>query len=186
MEKKRDDIKFLFNTLALTFTIVALIVVFQPYMVDDPRLEEVKKIESQLINITPQDVPGLLKSTTGKPVLFMAYATWCYYCRQVMPVIIQLMRDHEFDEFTPVFISLDSEPRKLSRYLVHRDFYHYFRPYVLDSGLFNRLSSVMQPIGSSFSGIIPYIAIFKDGRMVVEVNKVVNRQQLLDLVAQAK
>lgn len=186
MEKKRDDIKFLFNALALGLVVIAIIVVFHPYMVDDPRLEEVKQVEGKFLTIKPEDMPKLVQASGDKPVIMMLYATWCYYCRQLMPVIIQLMRDRELDGFTPIFISMDTEPRKLSRYLVHRDFYHYFRPYVLEMRPFNRYEGYMRPMGSSFTGTIPYVAFFKNGRMVVEVNKVVGRDYMLAMIARAK
>jgi len=178
-----DDIRFLINTFSTTLIIVAILVTFQPYMENEPRLEEVRYVEQHIVTVDPQDLSRMIKSDTGKPVMLVAYASWCYFCRQVMPVVTKMIRNHELDDVTPVFISLDDQPRKLSRYLVHNEYNTLFASYVVGYGLSREISGAMQPSGSSFTGIIPYVGFFdKNGKLRAESTGIVNERQLSVMV----
>ncbi len=187
MKKKRpDDIRFLINTFAITLVIVGVIIAFQPYLEYEPRLEEVKHIESKIVTLEPQQVADMV-TNDKKPVMLVGYASWCYYCRQVMPTLVEMVRSHELDSVTPVFISLDDQPRKLSQYLVYHDYNTAFSPYVVDRGLFRRISSAMRATGSGFTGVIPYIGFFgRDGKLKAEVTGVVGKDKIIAMAQTVK
>lgn len=177
-EKRPDDIRFLINTFAITLVLFAIIATFQPYLENEPKLEDVKRIESRIVTLEPTQLAAMLKSE--KPVMLVAYASWCPYCREIMPIVAQMIRNHELDGVTPLFVSLDVEPRPLSRYLVHGGYDKIFSPYVVDHGLSRRISTAMEPSGSHFSGVIPYIGFFdKNGIVQAESVGVVNRSRLM-------
>ena len=182
-----DDVKFLINAFSLAIIVVAILVTFQPYLENEPRIEEVRQVEQHFITPDIAELAQLTKSDGKKPVMLVAFASWCYYCRQVMPEIVGMMRNHEIDGITPVFISLDDEPRKLSRYLVHNEYNKSFNPYVIGRGHSGEITNVMQPSGSSFSGVIPYIGFFdKNGKISAQSIGVVDRQTLSLMVSKVK
>lgn len=176
---KRDDIAFLINTFGVTLIIVAILVVFQPYLENEQMLPEIKRLESQMQSITPEE---LMKKVDleYKPVMLVAYASWCSYCRATMPVIVDLVREKQLGDIVPIFVSLDEEPRKFSKYVVRSQFSQVITPYVLDYGLSNPIANAMEKSGSRFTGVIPYIGFFdRNGKVVVEANGAVNADQLL-------
>ena len=182
--KPRDDISFLINTFGITMVIVALLIAFQPYLENDTRLEEVKQVERSIVSLYPSELPKMLTSKTKKPVMLVAYASWCGFCRQLMPVIAAMDMNHELDGVTPVFVAIEDQPRKLSKYLVHSNYNTIFSPYMVDHALSMQISSAMEPTGSSFNGTIPYVGFFDtDGKIVTESNGVVSRQKLLSMAS---
>jgi thiol-disulfide isomerase/thioredoxin len=176
--KRQNDITFLINTFGLTFVLVAILVSFQPYLESDYRIEEVKKVDRETVSLYPEEIAKMITSK-HKPVMLVAYASWCGYCRQLMPVVVDMVRNNELPEVEPLFVSLDEEPRKFSKYLVHNDYHTVFSPYVVDHGVTRPLSSAMRPLGSSFEGTIPYVGFFdKNGKMVAESTGVLGESQI--------
>ena len=121
--------------------------------------------------------------------MLVLYASWCAYCHVLMPTIVTLIQEHQLDNVSPFFISLDTQPRVLSKYLVHRDYNKVFDPYMLDAGVFDadvfgNLANVLASNGSGYQGSIPYIGFFNvDGKMVAEAFGPVGRQQLLAMAS---
>ena len=184
--KKPDDIKFLINTFSISVIIVAILVAFQPYLENEPRLEEVKQVERSLVTVKTEDLTRMVLSGGDKPVMFIGYASWCYYCRQVMPVVADMIRNHKLDNVKPVFVSLDEQPRKLSTYLVRNDYNKIFTPYVIDRGFLGGIKATMQSTGSSFTGTIPYIGFFdRDGKIRAESIGIVGERQILTMAEKA-
>jgi thiol-disulfide isomerase/thioredoxin len=184
--RKRDDIAFLFNTFGFTLVLVAMLVVFQPYLEADYRIEEVKAVERQVIEIDPEGVVKLIREKK-KPVMLVAYASWCGFCRRLMPVATGLVREGRLEGIEPFFVSLDTEPRRFSKYLVHNDYHTVFFPYVVDHGLTRQISSAMKATGSRFDGAIPYTGFFdRHGRVVQEAVGMLSEDRLLFMAKQAK
>jgi len=188
MENKRtDDIKFLLNTFSFTLVIVAILVTFQPYLDKEPHLDDVKHVEASIVTMTPKELSKRLVATNSKPVMLVGYASWCFYCRQVLPVVVKMIKNHQLDDVTPLFVSLDDQPRKLSQYLVHNGYNSVFSPYIVDHGIQGSIPSAMRGSGSSFVGIIPYVGFFdKNGKLRAESVGVVGEQKLQQMADKIK
>ncbi len=175
------DWAFMLNAAGLSLMLAALVLTFAPYAdISNPNIEEIKAVEQTVQRIIPKNVPYKLVSENGKPVMLVFYASWCSYCAKLMPRILQMMADHELDNVQPLFISMDSQPRVFSKYLVKTKYYKVFEPLMLQEIFYNNLPEVMQSTGSTFNGAIPYVGFFNhDGKMVAEIFGLVDKQDLL-------
>ena len=176
------DWQFLFNAVVLSLVIMGMLHAFMPYIsTPEARLEEVRATDRRIVTVKAADVPALLRNASGKPVMLVVYASWCPYCRKLMPTVTGLLRDHRLDRVSPVFLSMDYEPRELSKYLVRQDYHTLFIPYMLEQNIVNhRLSDALKTTGSGFNGAIPYIGFFDgQGKMVGELFGVVDGEKVL-------
>ncbi len=119
---------FLFNAFGLSLIILAIILEFAPYMEfgNNPNLEEVKRVEQSVERVYPKQIVSLLTTGEEKPVMLVFYASWCSYCGRLMPRILEMMADHQLDNVKPIFVSMDSQPRLFSKYLVKTQYYKSF------------------------------------------------------------
>jgi len=168
--KKRDDIRFLFNAVLISLTVMAIFFAFQPYMGETPNLDEVLKVERKIVYLEPNDVPQLLKARHGKPVMLVVYASWCPYCQKLMPILKDMMLNRQLDHVSPLFLSMDAQPRVFSKYLVAMGYDKLLPiPYIVDQSPVKRLSMSMEQTGSSYEGAIPYIGFFdENGKMLAD------------------
>ncbi|MDE3059532.1 MAG: redoxin family protein [Pseudomonadota bacterium] len=160
-KKHSRDIRFLFNAAALALIVMAVLQAIQPYLAGpDPQAAQIEAFTYKIVPIPAQAVPPLLHKPDGRPVMLVVYASWCPYCRVMMPDIAHLMAEGEMDGVETVFLSRDQEIRPLAAYLIHQHYDALFTPYILSTG---PLPQLLQSMGSHFSGKIPYLAFF-DGR----------------------
>lgn len=176
------------NSAAVILVVAALILTFAPYAdVGNPQIEEIRQVEAAVQRVLPENVPALLQSGDGRPVMLVLYASWCGYCSKLMPRILQLMNEHKLDHVKPVFLSMDSQPRIFSKYLVRTKYYILFQPLMLQEIFYNNLPQVMAATGSGFNGAIPYVGFFSpDGKMLAEISGLVDKQDLLSVAETVK
>ena len=184
----RKDGFFLFNALGISLIITAIILEFAPYMeINNPQIEEIKAVEKTLHKVYPKKVASLLSSGEGKPVMVVFYASWCSYCGRLLPRILSLMADHQLDNVRPIFLSMDSQPRVFSKYLVKTQYYKAFEPLMLQEVFYNNLPEIMASTGSTFNGAIPYVGFFNSkGKMVAEISGLVDKQNFLKVAQSVK
>jgi len=178
------DIQFVFNAIIISLVVMALLFTFKPYMGNDPLLAEIKQMDKSIITVSPRDLDRIVQSSTGKPVMLFMYASWCGYCKQVMPMLVQMVHNHELDQIEPVFLSVDEQPRSLSKYLVYKGYSNAFTPYRLDRDFsFRGMSSFVMESGSHYQGSIPYIGFFnREGKLISDASGVVEEQDVLGVV----
>jgi thiol-disulfide isomerase/thioredoxin len=184
------DLSFVCNALGISLMVMALLVTFAPYMEsDNVNMDEVAGVERSLQRVEPKDVPDYIATVVErekKPAMVVFYASWCGYCARLLPGLVDMMKSGELDTVKPIFVSMDSQPRVFSKYLVKTGYYKYFPPLMLQEVLYNNLAGVMKKHGSSFQGAIPYMAFYnKDAKIVAEFTGLVDKQDLLRSAALA-
>ncbi len=183
-ERYEKDIRFLIGASALSLMVMALMFTFVPFVAKAPSQDAVEDVARSVEVIAPSNVPALLAGK-GKPVMVVVYASTDPYCRRTMPGVMSLMKNHQIEGFTPLFLSQDRDIMALGKYLVSNDYQPYILPYIVratkDDPLLNMLD------GSGFDGHIPYIGFFDArGKMVAEFNGMVDKQDLLETINHLK
>jgi len=184
----RKDARFLVNTLAIALLVLALMFAFQPYLGNDPKIAEVQKVDHSQITVHPGELKNLVQSKTGKPVMLVFYASWCGYCKLLMPTLVNLVRDHQLDDIDTVFISVDEQPRLLSKYLVHQGYDGAFTPYRLERDMLHGTMDMFTgATGSHYTGTIPYVGFFnRDGKLITDAAGVLDKQDILNVAHRAQ
>lgn len=167
---KRDNVKFLFHTVVWALLIMAFLHTIKPLITPpDPREPEVRALMQEMITVSPAEVKARLESST-KPTLLFIYASWCGYCRQIMPELMEMEKAGKFAHLNLFFLSIDSERRKPAIYLVHSNYAKRFTPYIIKEWQGGSvLGNALQALGSSYDGAIPYIALFNKNKIIAEL-----------------
>jgi thiol-disulfide isomerase/thioredoxin len=150
-----------------------------------PDEAEVFGLAQELQSLRAQEVVELVKEkrlSSGeekKPVMLFVYASWCPHCRTSMKDLASLDKAGAFKNIAPVYLSVDRDFIKLSRYLLDKE-YTYFTPYVLKAaGLASPMQVLSSNLGTSWRGSIPYFAfIDTNGRLADEAFGVIPEEQL--------
>ncbi|MGE3714795.1 MAG: TlpA family protein disulfide reductase [Alphaproteobacteria bacterium] len=179
--KKRPDIWFVWNAVALALLALAVLHTIEPYIQpDDPNKPKAMDYAAGIRLVEASEVPQLLKS--DKPTLLVVYASWCDTCRKKMPHIVQLVRDGRLDHVNTVFLSLDKSAMQLAQYLLRTDIYRDIgTPYLHDQNLFDSgLVATMKTTGSQFKGAIPFTELFSpEGRALAFIPHYVGNDALV-------
>jgi thiol-disulfide isomerase/thioredoxin len=179
MNKKYDrDIKFVINTFVCGLLFIALLQAFGPYLGNpDAKRQQVIDTQAQIRAVSPADLPKLLARQDKKPVMLVMYASWCPYCRRLMPGLFDMIKAHELDNVVPVFISVDERRDFLAMYIVHAGYMGLYTPYIAPESL---LKPLLQA-GSHYQEHIPYVGFFDgEGKSVAEFNGMVDKGLLLE------
>jgi thiol-disulfide isomerase/thioredoxin len=178
------DLKFFITTIALGLLFIAFLQAFGMYLgKPDPQREEITAVWHRITHLPPDKVPALLQHADDKPVMLVIYASWCPYCKELMPEIIELMQHHQMDSVTPLFLSVDERADLLAAYLVHNNYQMFFTPYMAESGLHSGLKGKV----GHFNGHIPYIGFFdRQGQLITEFPGMVDKHTLLNTIDQLK
>ena len=182
----QKDTQFLFNTFVISLLVMALLFAFEPYIETnvDPKKEIIAQLDHQIVTIYPADLNKFVKSESGKPVMLVMYASWCGYCKKVMPFLVDMVKNHEIDMVDTKFVSIDDQPRLLSRYLVHKEYDNVFTPYRLSRDLLRgSYADFIYSSGSHFRGSIPYIGFFdKQGKLISDASGVVEKDDVMGVI----
>ncbi len=171
---------FVFALLALGFMHE-----IKPYIQPpDPLKPRIMDFAAEISVVGTEDVPALIKKSSGKPLMLVVFASWCGYCRMQMPDIIALKREGKLNHIDTLFLSRDYELYKLSEYMVHSGYYKDFKPQLVKDGMFSdTLTEVMRGAGSGYNGQIPYIEIYDaQGNRVEILPKGAGRKEIATAV----
>lgn len=184
-KKERSVFRIFFNIAMVALMIGAMVQAFAPYVGESG--QEVKGENEQLITIKPEEVAPMALNAGGKPVMLVVYASWCPYCREVMPGVAELIREHKLDRLKLIFLSVDTRQRALAAYLVAHNYQGLFTPYVIAPNLAGNLPEALRPTGSQFDGRIPFIGFYdSSGKPVARFPGMMDKNALLAAVEQLK
>lgn len=162
---KKTDIDFLMRTLIYALLFLAIIHAFRPYLSDSEAQltpQNVEELARQTKSMAPEDVASYLQ-TSARPTMLVVYASWCAYCKKMMPQIYSLWQDRKINGDQMLVVSRDSSVYSLSKYLLSSDLNKMLgTPIILKNGAAS-LTAALRPLGSGFDGGIPYIGFFDAG-----------------------
>lgn len=182
---RRIQLHYVVNAIGLSFMLMAVIATLAPlFQKPPPTRQEIEEVAVKIESITPRAVEPLLRSAEGKPTLLIIYASWCPFCRLAMPGLVDRQRAGEFDSYHVLYLSLDYELMAMAKYLARYGFHNNFTPYLVKRTDDESLIGVLQAAGATYDGKIPYEAVFdRNGKMVAELDGVVDKKRLLDLAS---
>jgi thiol-disulfide isomerase/thioredoxin len=180
------DQKFLYWTLVGSLLFMAFLHILnpmiQPPAPDAPPREKVVAVSEQIITIRASEVASLLRNDSGKSSLVFVYASWCAYCKQMMPDLVDLVRGNQLSQVNLLFLSVDNRKLQLATYIAQYGYEDTFTPYMVKGSAVNSLADVLKSVGGSYNGAIPYIAsISSNGRLLGEDFGLITRSRILDL-----
>src|SRR5581483_10061892 len=109
------DIAFALKAfLAAAFVMLALRLAYPNNF--DKDSAEASRLAQRIEQISPGGLRSQLLAAKGKSAVVMFYASWCPYCRTMMPEVTALLKGAR-QPVTPIFISIDSSPKHLAQYL---------------------------------------------------------------------
>lgn len=179
---KPSDIEFLMRAVVFSLMVMALLHAFTPYISDSKAAvsrAEVEDLARQTRLMTPEEVITYLQQST-RPTMVVVYASWCRYCKELMPHIQELWSEGKIPGDQMLLISLDEHLDKLSTYLLENRFKEMLGvPIVINSPDKSDLAKALKPLGSSFTGGIPYIGFFgANAKVLEEIHGAVGKSEL--------
>ncbi len=186
MKSFRKDANFLYWTLvgALLFMAFLHIInpLIQPPEPDTPSRERVQQANDKIVVLRASEVAPMLRDSHGRNSLVFVYTSWCGFCKQMMPDLVDLLKRGKLGDTQVYFLSLDSRRLQLAEYLARHGYDEQFQPFQVKSSAVNSLEDVLAAGGANYQGPIPYIASFSaQGRMLGEEVGLVSSARIIDL-----
>lgn len=152
---------------------------FSPYIGGSGRPVTQDELDTFSVQARMVDEKAVMQSVTasGKPGVLMMYASWCKYCNMLMPGIRELWQEGAFADTNLVFLSIDHELSKLSKYLLSKGYDDMTgAPIILNVSAAPLLKSVLEARGARIAQGVPYLVfIDRQGRVVDEISGFVSR-----------
>ena len=117
--------------------------------------------------------------TERKPILLLIYASWCPYCKKQMEALRSIHLSNK--NLRIIALSTDREPDDLQRYLQK------IPPLPFEYPLYvgrEDMRNVIRSYGGNFSGAIPYMGLFKRGKMVAGISGYTEESELKKILAE--
>lgn len=115
---------------------------------------------------TPAEIVRKIETSTT-PLTLIVFTSWCPYCKKQMDELAKLTPAEQLRIPEILAVSIDSDPQAYSNYLRSKaGVFWPMRLYVGDTNL----ETLLKNYNSSFDGSIPYLATFKDKKIVKEFN----------------
>lgn len=175
------DIEFLVRTFVFSLMVLAFLHAFSPYISDSKAATraEVEELARQTRLITPEEVVLHLRQAQ-RPTMLVVYASWCQYCKRLMPSVAELWAAGKMPGDQMLLISLDQQFYPLAEYLLNNHFQRMLgTPVIVQQAHKAALGEALQPLGAHFTGGIPYIAFFDaSGHLREEIHGLVDKSTL--------
>jgi len=138
---------------------------------------DARAFSKEIIPMTEAHVKELSEHSS-KPLMLHIYASWCPFCTQQNPAIMELI-DQNKNKVDAVLISLDTDKYRLAQFLLSKPQPLAFKPFVLSDDARQPLRAFLDGTGGNFAGSIPYtIFINTEGKMVAEFNGLTDKAAL--------
>lgn len=149
-------------------------------------LVEVKHFASDgLVAISADEIKAQLEKKDGKATLMLIYASWCSYCKKLIPDILSLKKEGKIDNFLLLFLSVDRDREELAKYLLQHDYDKLLTPYILEKDGNYALENMIMKKGHLYSGGLPYTVIFDDdGNVSSAIRGLISKGALLGRLEQ--
>ena len=178
--------------------VVAVALAFGPQsatmgtLVQPPKAVEVdthavEKLAKTITVLPPAAVEHKLRSADGKPTLLVIYASWCPYCRQLVPTLLSLKDEGALANIHLFFISIDKDKMALAQYIAAHRYQSSLAPYMVDTDAHTAFADMLSAKGSYFSGQIPYSVLFDSkGKLVAELPGLKGKEQILEVIEKTR
>lgn len=177
--KLKYIVRFFVRAALVVLALLILRAMWLPGVVDISSPEG-RAVRESIRPINPGDVPALIGSHHGKPTMVFIYASWCQYCRKLMPEIKEMLREGEFRSFNLLFLSLDTQYTALVSYLLQSQNQGLYTPYAITRGGSADVVDIIQKQGFNFTGGIPYTAFLDErGKIVAQHSGFVDKPTLI-------
>lgn len=144
-------------------------------------------ISDNIISLSATEIAKKLENNNGKATLMVFYASWCSYCKQLIPDILSLQKEGKLDNVELFFLSVDKDKTELAGYLLKHSYDNFFTPYILERNGEEALESMLMKKGHLYSGGLPYTVIFDNkGNVSSAIRGLTSKKNILDKVAQVK
>jgi thiol-disulfide isomerase/thioredoxin len=178
---KPSDIEFTMYTFVFSLMTLALLFTFSPYFSNSKAATpaEIESLARQTKIVSADEVAAQLAPSV-RPKMLVVYASWCSYCKRLMPGVHALWKEKKIPNDQLITVSLDEQLYPLAEYLLNNNFQKMIAvPVALRLDRQYTLSSALQPLGSTYKGSIPYIGFFgRDGKMKAEIHGAVRKRDI--------
>ncbi len=117
------------------------------------------------------------------PTLVIVFASWCPYCKKLMPEVISLANEKK-ENLNVLAVSIDEDPSAIRSYVSSLPSLPPFTVHV--NGTDNERSVVQAFLYKNkfnFTGAIPYMAIFHKGKPIQQLGGYVEKSVLTQLLS---
>lgn len=143
--------------------------------------QETLEFTKQIKIISASQIVKNIETTDAKPTLMVMYASWCGYCKKLLPNIAKLKNEGKISGVNLLLLSIDKDIIKFSTYFLQRNYDKVFTPYIMDDDEEGKLKSIIVSKGGSYSTSIPYSVIFDSkGILIEEIHGAVSKKRLLE------
>ncbi len=143
-------------------------------------------VNNGLIETTAQQISDKIDKKDGKPSLMLIYASWCSYCKFLIPDILSLRHEGKLDNINVFFLSIDKDKSELANYLLKYNYDKEFTPYIIKNGGQDELEIMMINKNRYYNGV-PYTIIFNDdGKIISTIAGSTSKNWLRTKLQQAK
>lgn len=181
---KPSDIEFLMRTFVFALLLLAILHAFKPYWSDSKA--EPGKVEALVMQTGTMTADAITRriAASEKPTMVVIFASWCGYCRTVMPVVHGLWKEGKLNAYQPFFISVDTGAYPLATYLLENGLDDMIPlPVIYDKQRGGNLPANMHAMGAGYQGGIPYIAFFGPrGALLDDINGAVERDEIEEML----
>jgi len=140
--------------------------------------EEILNFDSQIKDITAKQVADNISASGNKTTLMVFYASWCGYCKRLLPKISELKKKGKIEAVNLLLISVDKERGDASRYILEHNYDKFFTPYIISDKEEDAIKSFIQNKGGHYTRAIPYSLIFDGNGNLLEENVGINIKML--------
>ncbi len=186
--KKRPFITVKESIVAVLVIILVSVAFEEPFSITEINTTPLKNVSEQetlgftkqIVVISASQIVKNIETTDNKPTLMVMYASWCGYCRKLLPNIVALKNEGKIDGVNLLLLSVDKDVMKFSTYFLQRNYDKVFTPYVIEAEEERALKNIIIGKGGFYSKSIPYSVIFDSkGNLIEEIHGAISKKILL-------